>query len=132
MKKDRDDLPIEKDKGLPIEKDRNDLPPNFDKYSSMIKYYIGKGIDCLNSINERRRFYIGFKIGLKSYLNLMNESKKFVWYDPNCRESYNIYDGTFTDIHGRTEYLTDPYLYKNYLKWKILSLNHILMNYNLI
>ncbi len=49
-----------------------ELPPNFDKYSTIIKYYTNNGIDCLSTINEKFRFYIVY-IYSKKKLNLHSD-----------------------------------------------------------
>jgi len=46
-----------------------ELPTNFDKYSTIIKYYKNNGIDCLSTKTEKFRFYI-VHIYSKKKLNL--------------------------------------------------------------
>jgi len=87
--------------------DVSGLPPNFDKYSNIIKFYKNNGVDCLSSKVERFRFYIVY-IYAKKNLNLHSSFyreldkttnpcfKKYPnwgkWDNPGIEFSYDRYD----------------------------------------
>ena len=98
---------------------KNPLPLNFDKYSNIIKYFRGNGLDCLSSLEEQFRFFIryiyskytndiDFHERLKSRTNLLYKDKYDNWGKWNADIHVGHY---FYDINSLTFY--DKYVMRS-------------------
>ena len=106
------------------------LPPNFDKYSNIIKFYRNNGVDCLSSKVERFRFYIVYIYAKKNlclssffYKELDKQTdpfyRKYNWWgrwsnpDIDSLDSYDIKNFSFhMPGFGSRFKITDEFLYK--------------------
>lgn len=106
-----------------------ELPPNFDKYSNIIKFYKNNGVDCLSSKVERFRFYIVYIYSKKelylhsSFYEELNKttnpcSKNYPsWgnWNNSDTDSYDIKKFTFhMPEFGVGFKITDKFLYKEF------------------
>jgi len=106
------------------------LPPNFDKYSNIVKFYKNNGVDCLSSKVERFRFYIIYiytKKNLCLHSSFYDELGKVTnpcfknypdwgrWDNPDI-DSFDYYDITTFKFHmPKFNYpfkITDEFLHK--------------------
>ena len=81
----------------------NPLPPNFDKYSNIIKYFHNNGLDCLSSLQEQFRFFIRYIYVIEKYISesfhiMLDERTKlsfknnYMWGCWKSHSTHRLYD----------------------------------------